>query len=414
MMGYACLYANKLAHERAGDAELEAAQFGESAQAADGRVARVGFFVEVVEHLVAVVGSEGQGNFLPLLKLHDLLHHCVHIVIAVEVVGFEEISFGVLAYVAEVEEVYAFADGPDHCGQVVLCGGAERAGAEADAVGGVVHAVEEILQVFERAHDAGQAEDGEGRIVGVDGQLHAAVGGGFADLLLEVAEVIAQGLRVDILVGLELFEHEGGCVLFFAGYAEEDDVGQGFELLFGIFLIAFFGLLEDGGGVRGLGAPSFEDVEVEHGEVGPVEVEGQRSVGHGQVEGSAGPVVHRHEVIGDDGYAAGGHVADGGLVFVDIGLVVAGAGLDAFVDGDAFHYGPAEAGRFHFVFAFIDLIGGPHVPVGYMVQGGNDGGSAGLSYIPEGYGVIGPEPAPGLFHHIHMLYYFAASKLKHF
>ena len=48
--------------QAAGDAQLQAAQLGQAAQAADGRVAGVGFFGQVVEHLVAVVGAHGQAH----------------------------------------------------------------------------------------------------------------------------------------------------------------------------------------------------------------------------------------------------------------------------------------------------------------------------------------------------------------
>ena len=80
------------------NAHFQATQLSQSTQSANGRVAGVRFFVQIVEHLVAVVGAHGNGRFAdalllpPFLFQHNGFHNGVHIHIARQMVGFVEIT----------------------------------------------------------------------------------------------------------------------------------------------------------------------------------------------------------------------------------------------------------------------------------------------------------------------------------
>lgn len=58
-----------------------------------GRVLRVGYFSEIVHHLMAMVGPKRDRYFFRLLYRQQFFYHQIHIYIASQMVGFIKISF---------------------------------------------------------------------------------------------------------------------------------------------------------------------------------------------------------------------------------------------------------------------------------------------------------------------------------
>ena len=116
----------------------------------------------------------------------------------------------------------------------------------------------------------------------------------------------------------------------------------------------------------------------------------------------AGPVQHRHEVIGHAENPAGGQVAQRLLVILDVAQVLARSGFDMLVHRNAFHHTPDEARFGNQRLAGPDLFHGPHFAVGDMVQGVDNVGHAGLADKVEGYRVLRAVPAPAFAHRDHM------------
>ena len=93
--------------DRLCDTHFQSAQFCQSAQATDAGVARIGFLLQVVHHLMSVVGTHGNGYLTLLLQFEESFHDVIHIHITFQVVGFVEVAFRVALRAAQVNEIDA-------------------------------------------------------------------------------------------------------------------------------------------------------------------------------------------------------------------------------------------------------------------------------------------------------------------
>ena len=120
-----------------------------------------------------------------------------------------------------------------HRGQIVFRAHAERAGAEADAVGLRRHGVEQRLIVFRRGGDARQAEQRPRRVVRMQRQRHAERFGDRRHAREKFAEVLSQHLGIDAAILLqavaELRDRQriGGGARQRAGDVGDEDVDIG-------------------------------------------------------------------------------------------------------------------------------------------------------------------------------------------
>ena len=178
-----------------------------------------------------------------LLHLEEGFHDVVHVYVALQVIGLVEVAFGVALGAAQVDEVDAVGKACHQGGAVVGAAYAEGAGAEAEAVALVGHGVYQRLEVLATTHDARQAEDGHGRVVGMDDELDAHFIGHGADFAQEVDEVLAEAFGRDVLVAvqfvLELLQREA---LFRAGQSGYHVADEALLVLIGHLLEAGFGL----------------------------------------------------------------------------------------------------------------------------------------------------------------------------
>ncbi len=386
----------------AAEAEHEAAEFGEAFHAADGGVAGgdAERFLQVVHHVVAVIGAEGElcvGAVLfgaAVLFGEKFSDDGGHVERAGEMLGFMEGAVGIALRAAKMDGVDARCKAVDDGGDVIVGAGAEGAGAEAEAVGGGGIELEDFFDVIGGGDNAREAEDGEGGIVGVDGEAGADLFGGGEDGVEEAGEVFSEVGGGDVVIagkhGTDLVERE-------AELAAGENVDDGLdELLLGVGRerippLGGFGLLI--GGVVGGGVLAFQGVDFKSGEGDGIEAEGLGTVGEGEAHVGADPIEDGHEIVDDGVDAFGSEVADGVFVVVEETREVAFADFDVFVDGDGFGDIPAEAGGFDKGFAFADGFARPRFTVGNFMEGGEDSRGTGLAEIGERNLIIGSEPA---------------------
>ena len=391
-----------LAVERAGDAHLQAAQLRQTAHAAVARVARVRAAVQVVAHLVSVVGAHRNRDLALLLDLEQRLHHLVHRHVAFEVVVFLEVAVGVAARRAQVHEAHAILEFTHHGRQVVVGAHTERSGAEAEAVRTVGHGGDQLAEVLGGGEDARQSENRVGGIVGVDDQFGPHLVGYGADLAQEGDEVAAQRLGIDPLVAVERLAELLDREALLGSRQPGDHVARD-ELLLGLVhrLEAGPGPGDLFGRVLREGGLALQDEEVEGHEGGPLEAQRLRTVLDRVGEVRARPVEHGHEVVGDAPDAARREVADRLLVVLEVLPVFAFARLDVLVDGNTLDDRPDEPRLGDHRLPFADLLDGPDLAVRNMMQGVDDVRGPRLADVREGDGIVRPVPAPGLFAKIH-------------
>ena len=329
-------------------------------------------------------------------------------------VGLVEVALGIALRRAQVDEIHPVALPQHHSRQVVRGRHSERTRAEAQPVRRVGDRLDQFLKVGFGGENAGQTEDRERRIVGMDRQHRTRLVGHGSHLAQERHEVRAQRLGRDILVTvqlpLELLQRE---TLLRAGQARDHVAGD--QLFFRGVHPPEAGL---GSGALGLGivllrAGTLQDEEIEGHERRTLEAQGARPVGQLVGEVRARPVQHGHKVVGNYFNAAFGQIADRLFVILDIALEIARAGLDMLVDGDALHDRPAKARVSDRLSAFFDLPDGPHLAVGNVMEGGHDVGGPGLTDVLKAYGVVRTVPAPGLFAKIHGCIVFRFSNFSH-
>ena len=276
-------------------------------------------------------------------------------------------------HVADVHEADAAHGGvfAHHGGDVVGLGAAQRTGAQAQGVGGAVHQFQEAVQIGLAGDDAGQAEDGIGRIVRMNGHDHAALLGHGDDLFQEFLQVFPQALFPDLAVSADQLTH---FVLGVAGVpaGQVDVVLQGVQAL---HLIPVHD--QAGGAVRRL-----------------------------FVQLGTGPVKHGHEVVGHAFDAVFGAAAD--VLAVDFQQLVhiVAAQLDVLVHGDGFHHVEHKAVVLALLFHFGKALLGPYLTGFYVVHSADNAVHAGdLTDVLQADGVGFAVPAERHFHRQNLLFF---------
>ena len=117
------------------------------------------FLLQIIHHLVTVVGTHRDGNLTALLQLEESLHHMVHVDVAFQMVGFVEVAFLIALRATQVHEVDAVAELFHQGGTVIGAAYAQRTGAQAQTVALVGNSVNQSLEIGAAAHDTRQAQD---------------------------------------------------------------------------------------------------------------------------------------------------------------------------------------------------------------------------------------------------------------
>ncbi len=336
-----------------------------------------------------------------------------------EVAGFGEVAVGEDVAGAQVHEVGARGKLAGHGDDIVIGSGREASGAEGEAVVRVGHGVEQPLYVLLGTHDARQSQNLDGRVVGVYAHVHAELVARGHDGFEEILHVLAQLLLVYALVELEEAAEllNGFLVVLREVAADEalrldDDVLHELVLLLGRHGFGQrVGLGEDVSPLacgRGAGgeapllacAGTLEDVDVEVGKLGVVEVEVRRAVGVLVQEVGACPVEHGHEVVADGVYAFGREVAERLLIHLNLLVAVGAAVLDGLHHGQRLDDAPAHAVRLDVLTQLVYLFAGPYLAEGHVVQCGDDAFDPNLSELCKGYLILLAKPTPCSFHNM--------------
>ena len=310
---------------------------------------------------------------------------------ASQMAGLGEVAVGEDMAGAQVHEMGARSELAGQFHHVVIGTCRETAGTEGEAVVLVGHGIEEPLDVLLGTDDARQAENLDGGIVGVYAHVHVAFLADGHDGLQEIFHVGTEPGLVDAFVEIEeLAELLDGRLVVFAEITRhealrlDDDVlhelvvllgchGLGQFVAFGQYVATFapsLGELE--GGPLLAGTRALQDIDVEVGELGVVEVKVRGAVGIVVEQVGAGPVEYGHEVVADAVDALGREVAQALLVDLNLVVAVRTAVLDGLYYWQALDDAPAHAVTLDILAQVADLLTGPYFPKGYVVQGGDD------------------------------------------
>ena len=309
--------------------------------------------------VAAVVGADVAGKAAVVVGLDDVQNP--HIAVTVPVGHFAEVAVGKVLDVADMGKGDAVAVGADDICHIVLGVGAQGARAQAQAVVGMVHHLQEAADGLLVHQQPGQAEDIPGGIVLVDGHLDAGLLTDRHDGFQEVFQVVPQHLLGDGGVS--------GKQLFQFGHPLRLPAGHGVAL--GAFQDVF-------GHLHGVILDQILLV-----------IHGGGAIGQGVEQVGAGPVKHRHEVVGDHFDPGPAQIAQGGDVVLDVLVPGGTANLDVVVDIHRFHHVDVEAGGFDPRLFGGDFLRLPHFAGLLVMQGPHDAGDAGdLTDLLQGDGVI--------------------------
>ena len=287
----------------------------------------------------------------------------------------------------------------DHAGQVVVGVGAQRAGAEAQAVRGGGDAVEQRGEVRLGTGDAGETEQRKGRIVGMEDEADAERIGVRAHRAQKGDVILAQAIGIDAGIILHRGQKARGGEAFLAARQAGED-----RRLQRVAVRRRQPREQRGGGgdagrrVIGLGTGAAEDVDVVGGDGIPFEPQRERAIGHEVSEVRPRPVEQGHEIIGDDGDATGGKIGQAVAIGGDAVFPQGPPRLDDIIHRQAFDHGPAKARRLDHRAARGDGVARPDRAVGNLVQRGHHLAGAGLPDRGERDRVGRAEPAHRLRH----------------
>ena len=117
---------------------------------------------------------------------------------------------------------------------------------------------------------------------------------------------------------------------------------------------------------------ALEDIDVEVSKLGIVEVEVGSTVGIVMKQVGTGPVQDGHEVVADAVDALCCQVTQTLLVNLYLVVAVRTAIFDSLYDGQRFYHAPAHAVAFNIFTQVANLLAGPHLTEGDIMQGSNN------------------------------------------
>ena len=204
-------------------------------------------------------------------------------------------------------------------------------------------------------------------------------------LTQEAGQVVAQSLAGHAMVALQHPSQAGDVVAVERARQAGHDVGEKSPaVLLGRALEPGAPTFDDVRRVIGLGAGALQHEAVEGRELVGVEAQRPAAARLHRVQLGPGPVEDRHEIVADDGHAAGGEIAQRLAIILEQRLEVALAKLDRLGHRQAFHHAPAQSKRLVALdqsLAPLDLVSRPNHAIGDLVQRRDDSGRPGLPRI---------------------------------
>ena len=141
-----------------------------------------------------------------------------------------------------------------------------------------------------------------------------------------------------------------------------------------------------------------QDIDVEVGKLGIVEVEVRRAVGVRVQQVGTCPVEHGHEVVADGVDTFCRKIAQRLLIHLNLVVAVGTAVLDGLYYGQALYHTPAHAVALDVLTEVTNFLACPYFAEGYVVQSGDDALNANLSQHGKRYLILLAKPTPGSFH----------------
>ena len=281
----------------------------------------------------------------------------------------------------------------------------------------VRHSVEEPFDVLFCTHDAWKTEHFDRWVIGVNAHVHAVFLTGRHDGFEEVLHVGTELRLVDTFVEVkEVAELLNRSSVVLAEVTRHKALGLDDDVLhqFVVFLRShrlgeFVALGEDVAtcthtsrklelGPLLTSTLAFQDVDVEVGELGIVEVEVRGAVGVLVQQVCTCPVEHRHEVVTDAVDALGREITERFLIHFNLLITVGTAIFDGLHHGQTLHYAPAHSITLDVCLQVVNLLACPYLTKRHVVQGGDDALHTNLFELGKGDFVFLAKPTPCSFH----------------
>ena len=260
--------------------------------------------------------------------------------------GLEEIrairvEAGAARGVAQMREVDARPEPTHEIRRVEPLVHPKRTGAERGAIGGQIDGIQHGGIIVGGGHDAGQAEEGEGRIVRMAAEAQAEVLCDRGHFGKKVDQVAAQLCRADPVIGGKQSAHVVDPPAIVRTRQPRDDVALECRLP-GVGHVGKSGA----GGLNDLfvvvlpRAVAAEDMQVEDGEIQQIEAHCRAAMRLRRAQFRARPVEDRHEVVADHLDPLRGERLKAALVGIEMRPDRAGLCLDRLGNRQAFHHVP--------------------------------------------------------------------------
>ena len=302
-----------------------------------------------IPQVTAMVGTDVALEAAVVVSLQDVQN--AGLAVAVTMAGLGEVAIVEVLDVTNVGKGNAVAVLANDLRNIVVGVGVQRTGAQGQAVVGMVHHLQEAVDILAVDQQTGQTEDIPWGIVHMDGHLHVALLAGGHDGFQEILQVGPQLLVVHIGVVLEQLVQLGHTLRLPAGEGHIVLLGEVQNVFcHGVVVVLDHALLIEQG--SGAIANFVEQV-------------------------GTGPVEDRHEVVADDLHAELGQVADALLVVLDQAVPSGLADLDVVMDVDRFHHIAVEAVGVELVHDLLDLVFFPNFTGHFVVQSPNNAGDTG-------------------------------------
>ena len=99
---------------------LHPPQFRQPPQPSDRTIAGIARLVEIIQHLVAVIGPHRQRDTPARLHRKQFADHRYHIDIPSQMIGLEEITCFIRPGAAQMDEMNMIPQPPDHPGEIIV------------------------------------------------------------------------------------------------------------------------------------------------------------------------------------------------------------------------------------------------------------------------------------------------------
>src|SRR5260221_7101227 len=95
-------------------------QLCKATESANGGIPGICFFVQIIQHLVSMIGAKWNCFLSLLLFVDQFAHNPRHVYITIEVICLKEISLIITLCATQMNEVNAITQAPHHSNEVII------------------------------------------------------------------------------------------------------------------------------------------------------------------------------------------------------------------------------------------------------------------------------------------------------